>query len=237
MKKFISLLLALALVSSLSITAFARETETGAVSESWETLDIDEEIDRALNGVTDVTIPADMQGVASAYVADVDGNKLDVPVDVYVTTRKLETPKSGLEKAGVDVQEEVVYATTAVAVMATDKMDTSTGRKANVRGSLSILWTDVFGVQNNFRGLSGGWTIDSGTTATLSNRMFSLKGTGPTAAEGPVLKFQGFIEDTFNLGPGSYENGWTSYLGHSEVLVGGAGWLVLNVSTGQISIG
>lgn len=143
MKKFrnlTALVLALVLSLSLCIPAFAAETASTAPLEEWAAIDIDEEIERALNGITDTDIPDELQGIASAAVLDDNGNEVDVPVEVYVTTRKL-TPSENVSDIFVvsgGQAERTEYVTTAVAVMSTAKSDTSTDTKENVTATLTI---------------------------------------------------------------------------------------------------
>lgn len=173
MKRFLSVVLACALCCSLVVPAFAVSEMPDIAAERYLSVDVDVEIERALNGETDVEI--NTTNFAEAALVRADGTVENV--EVYTTTRVLPMPLT------MDVDGDVgcVYATTAVASLpATDKTDISDKELAGVTAVLTLYWTDVLGTANNFRGLSGSWTVATdpatGKRASLSKRYVTVKG-------------------------------------------------------------
>ena len=231
MKRLLSALIVAVLIGSLGVPAFAVYEIPNVAEEDYLSVDIDVEIERALNGETDIEI--DTTDFAEAVLVRADGTKEDVAV--YTTTKVLPVPLT------IDVDGDVgcVYATTAVAALpATDKTDISDKELEYVTAVLTLYWTDVLGTANNFRGLSGSWTVatnpDTGKKATLSKRYVTVKGSGPTARdEGEIYRIYP-SSNTFEIKDSDYEDGWWAYWGYSEVLINSKDWLTLKVSSGQI---
>ncbi len=234
MKRFLSVVLACALCCSLVVPAFAVSEMPDIAAERYLSVDVDVEIERALNGETDVEI--NTTNFAEAALVRADGTVENV--EVYTTTRVLPMPLT------MDVDGDVgcVYATTAVASLpATDKTDISDKELAGVTAVLTLYWTDVLGTANNFRGLSGSWTVATdpatGKRASLSKRYVTVKGSGPTARdEGEIYRIYP-SSNSFEIKDSEYEDGWWAYTGYSEVLLNSTDWLTLKVSSGQIRVG
>lgn len=229
MKRFLSVLVASVLCCSLGVPAFAVSEISDVAAEHYLSVDINEEIERALNGETDIEI--DTTDFAEAVLERADGTKENV--DVYTTTRVLPVPMSFNA-------EGRVYATTAVASLhAKDKSDVNTGNKEYVTATITLFWTDVFGPANNFRGVSGSWTVatnpDTGKEATLSNRSVALQGSG-IGNQGDVYRIYP-TSNTFEIKDSAYEDGWTAYTALSKVTINSKETLSVEVSSGQIVIG
>lgn len=174
MKKTLHILLAFAMLFSLTTTAFAASSPLAMVAPasadnavlndeySPALINIDEEIERALNGDTDLEIDAD--SIASAWLEDEDGNKQDV--EFLVTTRELPTTKAinGGKK---------FYATTVVAG-AKVKPETNSDELNGVTGTVTLYWIDNLGVGNELVSVNGSWKIvkdpNTGIIATLSKK-------------------------------------------------------------------
>jgi len=134
--------------------------EDTVLKEACEHININHEIERALNGITDVD-SEEIMAKAVAFAACKDGTKNMLPVDVYVTTRKIaEIPA---RKCTLDVQEEAkantVYATTAVAVVSSNKSVTDSKEKSHVTATITLYWTDNFGIYNELESVTGGWKV------------------------------------------------------------------------------
>lgn len=187
MKKFLSIVLCLTIIMSLSATAFATESamQTGQILVDGVdiTIDIDEEISRAKKGITDIDTPSMM--VASSDCDD---------VQLYTTTRRIEHPKSN--------SGEQLYATTSVAVMplANEKTDSNSVNANYVTAYGTIYWRDNFGPDNDFLGASGGWDADvnpdTNKKPALSKRSVKLEA-GTDARDG--------VEKTFNFSSNTFE--------------------------------
>ncbi len=232
MKKriFVSLMAVMVLVSLMTPVALAASA-SDVTEECYLSIDIDKEIERALNGETDVMI--DATDFAEAVLEREDGTKENVKV--YTTTRALPVPMS-VYSGGT------VYATTAVAaLLATDKTDVSTGSKEYVTATITLYWTDVLGLYNEFRGVSGSWTVatnpDTGKKATLSERKVSLRGAGPTAKDEGDWYSISPSSDSFEIQDNEYEDGWWAYEAISKVKINSKEVLSVSVSSGQIVIG
>ena len=226
-KKLLSVLVVTVLCFSLSVPAFA-VSDVKDVERS--PIDIDVEIERALNGETDLEI--DTTDLAQAVLEGEDGTVEDV--EVYVTTRVLPMQMS--------VSGGTNYATTVVAALpATDKTDVSTGDKDYVTATVTLYWTDVLGTANKFRGVSGSWTVatnpSTGKKATLSNSKVALQGSGPTARDYGEWYYIYPTSNSFEIKDSEYADGWWAYEAKSTVKINSSNTLTVKVSSGQIVIG
>lgn len=179
MKRLITLILSLTLLCSLGLPAVAADVSATGTNNLYGQIDIDEEIDRAINGITDVE-SEDIIGRATATIKGKNGTEnVPVPVDVYVTTRRitLDTPIV----CATDTQEietNVMYATTGVAVLSSSKSVTDSKEKNYVTATVTLYWIDNLGVRNELESVSGGWVSainpSTGTYPYLTNRSVYL---------------------------------------------------------------
>ena len=232
--------LVLVLALTMSIQAFATDIRPIQRNTDTPLIDIETEITRALNGETD--LPANQAHcTVNAFTVDQYGNKQGVDVDVYVTTRKL-TQANDASAYAVNRPESATYATTAVAVLSSkDKSDSNSTTMEYVTATMTIFWCDVLGINNEFMGLSGNWTIatnpSTGKKATLSQRAVTLRGVGITAnSQGTVYRIRP-NSNSFEILDREYEDGWWAYEARSEAKINNSEWLVLEVSTGMVTIG
>lgn len=124
-------------------------------------INTEEEINRALNGISDIPVGRLGNSFASFYI-DENGN--EVPIETYVTVRKL----SGNTRSG-----GTVYAVTGV-TRGTDKTSSDSYNKYDVTAYGTIYWRDNAFSHNDFLGASGGWDADYG--ASTGNRTAKLTG-------------------------------------------------------------
>ncbi|MCI8530279.1 MAG: hypothetical protein HFH82_14205 [Lachnospiraceae bacterium] len=154
-KRLLSGLLAFCLLFSLTSTAFAYQTEdiyTDVTETEIPSVNLEEEIYRALNGITDVPITEDIRQMVTASVSSKE--RIDQPVEVYYTVRDLG-----------ETQQGRAYALTATAagwkpeegVAQTDFKD------VNVRVSGTLYWTDGEGSNNTLERITGGWSCYDGS--------------------------------------------------------------------------
>ena len=95
-KRLLSGLLAFCLLFSLTSTAFAYQTEdiyTDVTETEIPSVNLEEEIYRALNGITDVPITEDIRQMVTASVSSKE--RIDQPVEVYYTVRDLGETQQG----------------------------------------------------------------------------------------------------------------------------------------------
>lgn len=217
------------LMSLLSLPISAMENQTANAS-SWMSIDIEQEINRALNGKTDLALNAAVP--AQAFLVNEDGMK--ETVEVYTTTRKLENPI--MLEASVS---EPVYATTTVAVLAMseDKSDTDSNNDYYVTAYGTIYWRDNFGTDNEFLGALGGWKRDkdpdTGTYPQLTNAKVKL--TGITYASDFVAELFYPSSTTYNISASQFEYVRRSYWLDADITVNGSNVLQLRVTTSIFS--
>lgn len=177
-----SAILSLVVALTFPLSAFAYEANdyTSEGIESGMLIDLNEEICRALDGVTDLETTE-----FAAYVT------ASTPVDVYVTTRALTSSqtRSVYSAFGVEDNQSNVYATTSVAVLSSDdnEKDVSNSKVKNyVTATITIYWRDNFGLCNDFLGASGGWTLaknpNTNTYPYLADRSVYLYATQSTCS-------------------------------------------------------
>lgn len=95
-KRLLSGLLTFCLLFSLTSTAFAYQTEdnyTDVTETEIPYVNLEEEIYRALNGITDVPITEEMRHMVTASVSSKE--RIDQPVEVYYTIRDLGETQQG----------------------------------------------------------------------------------------------------------------------------------------------
>ncbi len=227
-KRFCGVLLVLVLCCSLAVPSFAVRSTSDMVEGEYFSIDIDEEIERALNGETDIAI--DATDFAEAVLVKSDGTKENV--EVYTTTRSLIVPAS----IGID---STIYATTVVASLpATDKVADSSGTKEYVTATVTLFWTDVLGLANEFKGATGSWVIgtnpDTGKKASLSKRIVAVRGTGIGTKGDWYHEYP--TSNTFEIKDSAYDDGWWAYEVKSTVTItvdGNASTLTVSASSGQ----
>lgn len=213
-------------------TAFAKEISLNQAD--ILSINTDEEIYNAINGITDLEIGDTFS--AKAILEKSDGSFEDV--DVYTTTKIINNPTS----YGILNNDEPIYATTAVTTLASaDKESVNHGNKQYVVALVTIFWTDVLGTSNEFRGASGSWTIstdpNTGKKATLSERYASLKGRAANATgEGKLYQIYP-TSNSFEIKDSEYADGWFAYTLTSKVTINSDDKLSVSVTTGQINIG
>ena len=156
-KRLLSLVLALFMLLSLQPACLAAEAGEESVSDLGETFCVnqEEEIERALNGITDVPITEEIRQMVTASVSS--ATRIDEPVEVYYTIRNLG-----------ETAEGTVYALTATA--STEKTETGSEqtnyKDVNVRVSGTMYWTDGLGSDNTFDRVTGRWDCYDGSYTT-----------------------------------------------------------------------
>lgn len=224
-KRATSAILAIVMLFTLVTSVSATDT-VSAESYDQHTVNIHEEIERALNGETDLEI--DASDFASAELINLDGTTEDV--EIYVTTRELPMARSANNN-------ETMYATTVVARAESVKTEIGNNSYDFVTGTLTLYWVDVFGPFNKFEGLTGSWVAannpNTGRPATLSGRTVNLKGSGTQDFTGsPELLTRNFSSNTFSIEKGAISDGWLSYSAESLVTINGGVVLHVSVATG-----
>lgn len=226
-KRAASAILAIVMVFTL-VTSVSATGTASAESYDQHTVDIHEEIERALNGETDLAI--DASSFASAELINSDGTTEDV--EIYVTTRELPMTRSA-------DNNETMYATTVVARAESVKTEVGNNVRDFVTGTLTLYWVDVFGPFNKFEGLTGSWVVannpDTGRPATLSGRKVNLKGSGTADFAGsPERVTRTLSSNTFRVEKGALKDGWLSYSAESFVTINGSSTLRVWVETGLL---
>ena len=224
MKRFLALVLCVAVLMSFHVVAFATEytpLEGRIIVDGVDiTIDIEEEIYRAKNGITDVDMPS-MMTISS------DSDDLQL----YTTTRKISTAKP-LDN---DAQ---LYATTSVAVMplaSEDKLDTDSINYFHVTAYGTVYWRDNLGINNDFLGASGGWdpdtNPDTGKLPVLSNRQIELRASQFEPKD--IVKNFTTTKNTFEISKSqfNYDKMW-SYVLTTNVLIDSTNKLRLRVESG-----
>lgn len=239
MKNIKKMALVLVLTLAMSMQTFATDIQPIQGNTDTPMIDIETEITRALKGETD--LPTNQAHcTVNAFTVDQYGNKQGVDVDVYVTTRKL-TQANDASAYAVNRPESATYATTAVAVLSSkDKSDSNITTMEYVTATMTLFWRDVFGIDNEFMGLSGSWTIATNPVthkkATLSQRAVTLRGYGLTSnSYGSVHRIRP-TTNLFEISDQEYADGYFGYEARSEVKINGTEWLVLEVSTGSVTV-
>ncbi len=234
-RRMLSAILALAMIFVMTVSVSAADV-TCTEEYNQPVVDVDAEIERALNGETDLEI--DASDLVSAWLVNADGTT--ETVDVLLTTRELPALTRDADS------EEKLYATTAVVLLSTDKSTPKTGRVGNVKCTVTILWTDVLGIRNGFRGANIMWTVEenNGKITTLSNLHATVR--GQTFQENGEYKTFSFTAPagsakrytkTYSIPGSSYEDGWLVYRVWSYGTINSTQSLNINVATGDISIG
>ncbi len=219
------------LVFVMFLTLVTSASASGTVStENYDqqTVDIHEEIERALNGETDLEI--DASDFVSAELINLDGTTEDV--DVLTTTRELSLP------ASYAYSGRKAYATTVVARAAARQNDGQNINKEElVTGTMTLFWIDNFGIYNEFVALSGSWVAapypGTNKTATLSNRKVTLNAKGLQGLkeyEDTLTRYP--TANTFTIGDSEYPDGWLSYYADSWVTINGGPVLHVRAETG-----
>lgn len=165
--KKLSLLIAVIMLFS-SITTLASEKESSDIKVQEDILisniNIAEEIDNALNGVIDESIPHDVLNQIDVGVQVVPKNSLgknltnaENDFDVYYTVKNVGDIYDG----------DTVGTMYSATVYATQKESTGNSTEGGVNSYITIVWIDNLGLNNVLKGVYGGWTPNG---KTLSNR-------------------------------------------------------------------
>lgn len=193
MKKILSLLLCGAMAMSFSTNVLAAGEEVLSSMDSSPviingvdvTVDVEEEMQRAISGITDLPIANTPELMTLSMEEDNE-------VDTYTTTRRIDVPNANGE----------VYATTTFAIWGSEeKVETGTKNSNYVTAYGTLYWIDHFGLDNEFVKASGGWNVDvnpsTGKKATLSNRSIRLY--GQCSASDRVTKDFKTTSNTFTI--------------------------------------
>ena len=132
---------------SLCVPVFATEVET--LRDAVPSVNLEEEIARAYNGISDIPVTANMKTAASAQAYSENGV---VPVETHYTVRDLGTTAEGQ-----------VYALTAVSKTVTDSVSPSAQYPdINVRVAATLYWTDRGGDSSSVDRITGSWSCYDG---------------------------------------------------------------------------
>ena len=205
MKRKIKMLLNFAIatavmISCMTIQGFAvsEENESNIEGKIYVdgvdiTVDVEEEITRAIEGITDLQIP-DSKSPIAVVSGELDEQCL---IETYTTTRMIQAPYNNAYMAG---ENEPIYATTSVAVLSKDKSDSGSKNKNYVTAYATVYWRDNLGIGNEFLGASGGWDLDTdpstGRKPSLSNRRVTLEA---------YLDASNYVDDTFTPSGNTFE--------------------------------
>ena len=119
---------------------------------AYPSIDVQSEIYRAENGITDLALSDEQLSAVQAVLIDENGN--EQPVDVDVTVRNLGDVRTRSGEGGT------MYALTAVA--GTDKDKYGEAFKWNCKAYGTVYWIDNFGTNNVMTRVKGGWDVASG---------------------------------------------------------------------------
>ena len=225
MKKMLSLVIVFALVMMTATTAFAKDSNADVFS-----VNVDEEIYNALNGITDLEV--NDPSFAKAVFEKEDGTQ--EILQVYTTTKELDIPATlSANNTGK------VYATTAVATTALseDKSDSNLKNKYFVTAYGTIYWRDNVGPDNEFLGASGGWDRDrdpdTGFLPALSNAKVDMQGQHGAGTYVHKLFYPTTYQ--FNIDKSQFNYVKYSIWFDSTITVDGSNTLSLHVSTGLLT--
>ncbi len=116
-------------------------------------INIEEEIYRAENGITDVIVSENVKNQVSAYTTSNDGNKKKA--EVKATIKNL----GSVTKNG---EIGTMYSLTAV-TNGTQKTDSGEKTLHTVKAYANVIWIDYFGTENKLVSVNGGWNPSSWT--------------------------------------------------------------------------
>lgn len=165
-RKIILLIMTLIIIVSTSSTILAVEKSNFKENKQilLSTIDISEEIDNALSGITDDTITEDLMNqidfevlTKPSFINESIDFKANEELDVKYT----------LKNVGLVLEDDskgTMYSLTAVAKQ---KEDSANNTEDGVYCYISIIWIDNFGDQNELVKVLGGWEPNG---RTLSNR-------------------------------------------------------------------
>lgn len=177
-KKTAAIILSMALLFTfLSIPALAANTEgAGIIVNGVDiTVDPEEEISRAMAGISDLQMASVISSEAPATISSSNSSDPYNLHNTYTTVRKIETPRT----CSASDSNGDIYAKTTVVVLSADKSNSDSKNKDYVTAYATVYWRDNFGMQNDFLGASGGWDRDvdpaTGSRPSLSNRKVSIE--------------------------------------------------------------
>ena len=179
MKKSISALLFIVMLLTLIPPAYAVAPAEMAATDTPQaivdgidiTVDIEEEIQRAISGITDLESPPNEITINSPE---------GTIVETYTTTREIKLPTSTYSSVSKEyTTAPKIYATTSVALLSTEKTSSDINNKDYVTAYGTIYWRDNAGMFNDFIKASGGWKTDinpnTGKAPTLSKRSVTMR--------------------------------------------------------------
>lgn len=173
MKKIVSLTLICLMLSAMFIPAAATEkadTSRIIVDGVDITIDIEDEIRRAMSGITDIEVNPDF--FSAELIADEDD--VCTSVKTYTTTREITLTTNNNAVCMTDTStESKIYATTCVSVLANEKNDSNSNIKNGVTAYGTIYWRDNFGLHNDLLGISGGWAAEKDPTTGNAPTIYS----------------------------------------------------------------
>lgn len=147
--------LILLMIFAMSNSAFAAEPIN-----TFPHVNADIEIERAINGISDIPITKDMkEAVQASYFAE---NENEIPLAVDLTVRKINTPRL----FSFDRKSQgTLYALTAVASNTKAKSGSDDLNKNGIVASayLTVYWIDNLGSNNELTKIEGSWEVESGT--------------------------------------------------------------------------
>lgn len=220
MKKYMSFVLAIALIMGLAVPAMAAEDSVLTAAENIANeYTIEERLWDAQNGFVDV-------GVSQEILESIN---VELGADNNGLTRSMENNDENVVSYGIrnlgNIYEDGEMVGTVYGLTATEKTISNSGTQSGVDAWLSLVWIDKLGTENTLVSVSGGWSANG---HALTNRYVSYTvadygwdsaysiGSRPT-------------DDTFSISVGATGYAFTA---RSEVAVDGSlSRLVVSVET------
>lgn len=206
MKKFFCLAMSIMLLSSS--VAFANDN-------MQHDIDIKEEINRALNGISDIPVSQELKDKVTATVINSNGEEMDA--EVYYTIREIPnyTRTFSVQNAGT----QYVMTAFARSKQKVSDDDARSGKDGlDAYAYASLYWTDNFGNNNTLDSVSGGWDVDGNTTVKSNSRKitYGRSATGGGGTSSSISKTKYPRSNTFEYsvtgiaGIGLYLNTWAT---------------------------
>ena len=185
MKKFFCLAMSIMLLSSS--VAFANDN-------MQHDIDIKEEINRALNGISDIPVSQELKDKVTARLVDSNGEQIEV--ETYYTVREIPNNTRSFSVQNTGTQ----YIMTAVArAKSKEEYDSTRKRGIDVLAYGYLRWTDGFASNNTLDSVSGGWIEEKQSKVTGNRKVtYGRYGTGLSGTASTITRTKRPSNDTFN---------------------------------------